>query len=132
MGLEVSTAPDLVVCSRLRDSPTCRLDNREVSMNRVEMSPSDELLVVEDGAMQRDGRLHAFEHELLERATAAGERLRAVFPAHDELGQQRVVVRGNDVVAIDVQCRRGRPARRGGAARRSCPGSARTSRDLRR
>ena len=58
---------------------------------------------VEDGAVQRDRGLHALDDELLERAAAARDGLRAVLPAHDQLRDQRVVVRRDDVVAIAVR-----------------------------
>src|SRR5260370_37664863 len=49
--------------------------------------------VLEDRAVVADRRCGSNHDELSQRATRAGDRLRAVAAVHDQLGNQRVVVR---------------------------------------
>src|SRR5438270_1947835 len=60
----------------------------------------DEARMLQDGTMQWDRRLHAFDDECLERALRARDRVGAILPSNDELRDERVVMRRDDVVAI--------------------------------
>src|SRR5687768_15849803 len=61
-----------------------------------------ETRVLDDRTVQRDRRLHTLDDELLERSFSARDRIGPGFSGHDQLGDQRVVVRRNDVIPIDV------------------------------
>src|ERR671911_835686 len=69
---------------------------------RGDATPS-ELLVLEHGEVQRKGRLHAGDRELVEgpKTTAYGGL--AVTGVHDELRQEGVVVRGHHVAGVEVR-----------------------------
>src|SRR5712691_3305931 len=61
---------------------------------------ADEALVVDDGAIERNGGLHTFDDELFECAARSRQHLGAILAADDQLGDERIVVRRDDVVAI--------------------------------
>src|ERR687885_859145 len=62
-----------------------------------------ELLVFEDRQVQREGRLHAGDGELVQGPKAAAYGGLAVAGVHDELREQRVVVRGHPVAGVEVR-----------------------------
>src|SRR5918998_2495263 len=61
-----------------------------------------ELLILEHGEVQREGRLHAGDGELVEGPKTAAYRGPAVTGVHDELRQEGVVVRGHYVAGVEV------------------------------
>src|SRR5918994_1677693 len=63
----------------------------------------EELLVLEDRQVQREGGLHTGDGELVQGAEAATDRALAVAGVYDQLGQQRVVVRGHSVAGVQVR-----------------------------
>src|SRR5215213_9190613 len=62
-----------------------------------------ELLVLEDRQVQRQGGLHAGDGELVQGPKAAAYRALAVAGVYDQLGQERVVVRGYPVAGVQVR-----------------------------
>src|SRR5918994_1856184 len=69
---------------------------------RGDATPS-ELLVLEHGEVQRKGRLHARDGELVEGPKAAAYGGLAVTGVHDELRQEGIVVRGHHVAGVEVR-----------------------------
>src|SRR5215217_9560220 len=63
----------------------------------------EELFVLEDRQVQREGGLHAGDGELVQGAEAAADRALAVAGVYDQLGQERVVVRGYPVAGVQVR-----------------------------
>src|ERR671920_1137235 len=62
-----------------------------------------ELLVLEHGEVQREGRLHPRDRELVEGPKTAAYGGLAVTGVHDELRQEGVVVRGYHVAGVEVR-----------------------------
>src|SRR5919107_1253063 len=61
-----------------------------------------ELFVLEHGEVQREGRLHARDGELVEGPNTPANRGLAVTGVHDELRKEGVVVRGHHVAGVEV------------------------------
>jgi len=62
----------------------------------------DEIGVIDQATVEGEVGLDAFDHELVERAAQALDGRVAVLGVDDQLGQQRIVVRRNDVAFVDV------------------------------
>src|ERR671920_990525 len=69
---------------------------------RGDAAPS-ELLILQHGQVQRKGRLHAGDRELVEGSKTAAYGGLAVTGVHDELRQEGVVVRGHHVAGVEVR-----------------------------
>src|SRR5215216_736904 len=69
---------------------------------RGDAAPS-ELLILEHSEVQREGRLHARDGELVEGPQAAAYRGLAVTGVYDELRKEGVVVRGHHVAGVEVR-----------------------------
>src|SRR5215211_9291246 len=69
---------------------------------RGDAAPS-ELLVLEHGEVQREGRLHTRDGELIKGPKSAAYGGLAVTGVHDELRQEGVVVRGHHVAGVEVR-----------------------------
>src|SRR5262245_1417802 len=75
----------------------CPLFQEALEEVRVDLA-ANEAFVVRDLREEGDRRAHAFDHERLQRDARAHQRFLPAVAAHDQLGQQRVVV-GRDLVA---------------------------------
>src|SRR5713226_3712989 len=74
--------------------------------------PGDEVGVRDHPAEERDGRLHTFDHAVVQGARHRRHRLGARLPGHDQLEQQRVVVDRHGASRLDARLDPDRPARR--------------------
>src|SRR6478752_10263483 len=63
----------------------------------------DELGLLDDLLVQRDGGLDAADHELLERAAQPHQALVAAGTAHDQLGDHRIVERRNRIAGVEAR-----------------------------
>src|ERR1700678_2358435 len=61
---------------------------------------SNEVRLGEDTLVQRNGGLNSFHHESIERLLHARDSLGAVVAVGDQLGDQRIVVWGNDATRV--------------------------------
>src|ERR1700677_5076561 len=70
---------------------------RQESLNkrRIEV-PCTEIGISQDPPMQRNRREYSFYDEHFQSARHAGNRFGPVFAAHNQLGNERVVIRWND------------------------------------